>query len=84
MEDGGITTDNFGGTAIFCYDPDGMKIEFHLRWSVEELKQVGVRVYWSLEKTRVCYLAIVEDPDGNRVIIHQRKDKTVGWASGFM
>lgn len=31
MEDGGITTDDFGGTAIFCYDPDGMKVEFHLR-----------------------------------------------------
>ncbi len=31
MEDNGITNDDFGGTAIFCVDPDGMKIEFHLR-----------------------------------------------------
>ena len=30
MEDGGITDDDFGGTAIFCIDPDGMKVEFHL------------------------------------------------------
>ena len=30
MEGGGITGDDFGGTAIFCYDPDGMKVEFHL------------------------------------------------------
>lgn len=30
MEGGGITDDDFGGTAIFCYDPDGMKVEFHL------------------------------------------------------
>ena len=30
MEDGGITDDDFGGTAIFCTDPDGMKVEFHL------------------------------------------------------
>jgi len=30
MDDGGITDDDFGGTAIFCTDPDGMKIEFHL------------------------------------------------------
>lgn len=30
MENGGITDDDFGGTAIFCTDPDGMKIEFHL------------------------------------------------------
>lgn len=26
----GITNDDFGGTATFCYDPDGMKVEFHL------------------------------------------------------
>lgn len=30
MENDGITDDDFGGTAIFCTDPDGMKIEFHL------------------------------------------------------
>lgn len=29
MEDGGITDDDYGGTAIFIYDPDGMKVEFH-------------------------------------------------------
>ena len=46
--------------------------------AVEELEQAGVPIYWSLEETPVCFLAIVEDPDGNRVIIHQRKDKTVG------
>lgn len=31
MEDGGVTDDGFGGTAVFCADPDGMKIEFHLK-----------------------------------------------------
>ena len=46
--------------------------------AMEELRQAGVSVYWSLEETPVCYLAIVEDPDGNRIIIHQRKDRTVG------
>lgn len=30
MEDDGITDDDFGGTAIFTQDPDGMKVEFHL------------------------------------------------------
>lgn len=30
MEDGGITDDGYGGTAIFTQDPDGMKVEFHL------------------------------------------------------
>ena len=33
METGGITDDDFGGTAIFCQDPDGMKVEFHLQES---------------------------------------------------
>lgn len=31
MEDSGITDDGFGGTAIFTQDPDGMKVEWHLR-----------------------------------------------------
>lgn len=31
METGGITDDDFGGVAIFCYDPDGLKVEFHLK-----------------------------------------------------
>lgn len=30
MEDGGITDDDYGGTAIFTKDPDGMVLEFHL------------------------------------------------------
>ena len=41
--------------------------------ALEELKRTGVRVYWDYEETPVCYMAIVEDPDGNRIIIHQRK-----------
>lgn len=31
MEDDGITDDGYGGTGIFTQDPDGMKVEFHLR-----------------------------------------------------
>lgn len=31
MEDNGITDDGFGGTAIFTQDPDGMKVEWHLK-----------------------------------------------------
>ncbi|MBI2590376.1 MAG: VOC family protein [Candidatus Blackburnbacteria bacterium] len=30
MEDGGVTDDGYGGTAIFTQDPDGMPLEFHL------------------------------------------------------
>ena len=31
MDDDGITDDGFKGMGIFCYDPDGMKVEFHLK-----------------------------------------------------
>lgn len=31
MEEGGVTDDGYGGTAIFTRDPDGMKVEFHLQ-----------------------------------------------------
>ena len=30
-EEGGLTSDDFGGKAVFLRDPDGMKVEFHLR-----------------------------------------------------
>jgi catechol 2,3-dioxygenase-like lactoylglutathione lyase family enzyme len=30
VETGAITDDDFGGRALFCVDPDGMKVEVHL------------------------------------------------------
>ncbi|MEJ0090803.1 MAG: VOC family protein [Limisphaerales bacterium] len=29
-------------------------------------------------ETRVCWFAIIADPDGNRICLHQRKDGTAG------
>ena len=29
-------------------------------------------------ETRVCWMLFIEDPEGNRVVIHQRKDGTSG------
>ena len=46
--------------------------------AVEELEQAGIHTHSPLGESAVCFWAIIEDPDGNRVIIHQRKDKTVG------
>ena len=43
-----------------------------------EIKDAGISVHWPLDDTPVCQLSIVEDPDGNRVILHSRKDGTVG------
>ena len=46
--------------------------------TVEELEQAGIHALSPLGESAVCFWTIIEDPDGNRVIVHQRKDKTVG------
>ena len=46
--------------------------------AIEELEREGIHLHSPLGESAVCFWAIIEDPDGNRVIIHQRKDKTVG------
>ena len=46
--------------------------------AVEELEQAGIHTLSPLGESAVCFWGIIKDPDGNRVIIHQRKDKTVG------
>ena len=49
-----------------------------MKAALEELDQLGVQIHSPLGESAVCFWAIIEDPDGNRVIIHQRKDGTVG------
>ncbi len=46
--------------------------------TVQELEQAGIQIHAPLGESAVCFWAIVADPDGNHVIVHQRKDKTVG------
>ena len=46
--------------------------------TVQELEQARIQIHAPLGESAVCFWAIVADPDGNRVIVHQRKDKTVG------
>ena len=48
------------------------------RAAVEELRTKGVPVLMETLETRECYMAIVADPDGNQIVIHQRKDGTAG------
>lgn len=45
--------------------------------AVGELKEKGVEVMWHSESP-VCYFSVIRDPDGNGVILHQRKDGTFG------
>ena len=49
-----------------------------VKTAVEALEQAGIQTLSPLGESAVCFWSIIEDPDGNRVIIHQRKDGTVG------
>jgi predicted enzyme related to lactoylglutathione lyase len=42
---------------------------------VAHLKKGGVKFFLEKGETPVCWIAIVHDPDGNKVVIHKRKEK---------
>jgi predicted enzyme related to lactoylglutathione lyase len=46
--------------------------------SLEELKAKGIQVVSGPHDTPVCHMAMIADPDGNRIWLHQRKDGTCG------
>lgn len=50
----------------------------HVGEAVEELRGNGVPIAMETIETPVCYMAVIEDPDGNKVLLHQRKDGTFG------
>jgi predicted enzyme related to lactoylglutathione lyase len=49
-----------------------------LRGAVAELRAKGVAILEDVSDTPVCLMAMVSDPDGNRLWLHQRKDGTAG------
>ena len=46
--------------------------------AIEELRGQGVTVGMEPVETGDCFIAAISDPDGNQIIIHQRKDGTAG------
>jgi predicted enzyme related to lactoylglutathione lyase len=73
-----------GTFAIGCYgdawkpSADGTCIAFEvddLAAEISRLKALGVTIAMDVYDTPVCLFAIVCDPDGNRVMFHQRKAK---------
>ena len=46
--------------------------------SVEELRDKGVPIAMEPIETPVCFMAVVTDPDGNQILLHQRKNGTFG------
>ena len=46
--------------------------------AVEELRGKGVPIAMERIESPVCFMAVVADPDGNKILIHQRKDGSFG------
>ena len=46
--------------------------------AVAEVRASGHRVVMDVFDTPVCHMAIILDPDGNTLHLHQRKDGTAG------
>ena len=46
--------------------------------AVEELKAKGVRVLGETREFETCTSAMIQDPDGNLLLLHRRKDGTAG------
>ena len=41
--------------------------------AIEHLKAKDVRFAWDAFESPVCHMAIIQDPDGNKIIIHKLK-----------
>ncbi len=59
-----------GATVAFAVD-DVIK-------SVQQLKSKKVKVIEEPRETGMCFRATIADQDGNEIILHQRKDGTIG------
>jgi predicted enzyme related to lactoylglutathione lyase len=83
---GGLWVEYDVGTAtlgIGCYgeawkpSPDGTCVAFEvddLDAEVARLKNRGAKFAMAITDTPVCRFAIICDPDGNKIMLHKRKD----------
>jgi predicted enzyme related to lactoylglutathione lyase len=72
----GNATLGLGSYDGFTPSPDGAMLAFEVddfEKALSELKQAGVPVHYDATETPICHFAIVRDPDGNGLMIHQRK-----------
>ena len=68
--DPSLSAQTGGGAVAFSVDD--------VAATIEELQAKGVPVTVPANETPVCHFACVQDPDGNTVWFHQRKDGTFG------
>lgn len=69
---GPIPEKNYKGGATIALAVENVKS------ALEELKSKGVNALWGPKETGVCFMAAIADPDGNRIMLHERKDGTAG------
>lgn len=77
LEAGGTT---ISLTALPQLHPNGivaLAVE-EVKPAVEELRGQGVQILMEPIETPDCFMAVVADPDGNQILVHQRKDGTSG------
>lgn len=63
------------------YDGGGVSLALavaDVKQALGELRAKGVQVLQGDDETSVCYMAMIADPDGNKIWLHQRKDGTAG------
>ena len=46
--------------------------------AIEACRRRKVKILKEPVETRVCWMAFIADPEGNRICLHQRKDGTAG------
>ena len=46
--------------------------------AIAECRRRKVKVLIPPRESRVCWMALIADPEGNRICLHQRKDGTAG------
>ena len=46
--------------------------------AVAACRKRGVKILADTKETGVCYMAFIEDPDGNRICLHARKNGSAG------
>jgi predicted enzyme related to lactoylglutathione lyase len=60
-----------GGPAVGLAVPD-------IHQAAKECRRRKVKISKGPIETSVCWMLFIEDPEGNRIILHQRKDGTCG------
>lgn len=43
--------------------------------ALKELKSFGVKFAMESQESPVCFMSLIEDPDGNKIMLHKRKPK---------